>query len=69
MNSGIDISEQSELENCLKNKEVNNRLCKFFEVLIKINSREKLVKGINEDNKTNINNSSIRQKELSNNIQ
>lgn len=58
MDSGIDLTTQSELENALRNKEAKKRLCTFFEVLMKINKREKLVKIENEDNKRDTGNSS-----------
>ena len=56
MESEINIYEQSELKNSLKNKETNQRLVKLFEVLIQINNREKLVKNYNEDNRRNTGN-------------
>jgi len=43
MDSEINLTSQSELEHSLKNKEANQRLLTFFDVLIKINNREKLV--------------------------
>lgn len=51
MQPEIKLSAQSELDYSLKNKEAKQRLCTFIDVLIKINSRENLVKQDHENNK------------------
>ena len=58
MKYGNVISEDSELESLLENKDAHKRLLNFFEVLIQINNREKLVKNYNEDNRRNTGNTS-----------
>jgi len=45
MKSEINFSKQLELNNSLQDRESNKRLLKFFEILIQINNREKLVKN------------------------
>lgn len=69
MNSGIRPTLQSELEDCLKNKEAKRRLCTYFEVLMKINDREKVVINEYTDNKRRISSSRIRDEETCNIIQ
>jgi len=58
MHSEIRPSKQTKLNACLNNHASKNRLLKFFEVLIQINKREKLVKNEKSDNKRNSNNTS-----------
>jgi hypothetical protein len=58
MQSEIKTSQQLKLHQSLQNSEANTRLRKFFEVLIQINKREKLVKNEHSDHKRNTNNSS-----------
>ncbi len=51
-------SKQLKLNKCLENVETKNRLLQFFEVLVKIDDRERVVKSSNSNikNSEKINN-------------
>jgi len=58
MQSEVKPSQQLKINRSLQNSEAHTRLLKFFEILIKINKREKLVKNDSSDHKRNTNNTS-----------
>jgi len=58
MQSEIILSKQLEVNESLQKREGSARLLKFFEVLVQINKREKIVKNYREDNKRNTGNTS-----------
>ncbi len=58
MQSEIILSKQLEVNESLQKREGSTRLLKFFEVLVQINKREKIVKNYREDNKRNTGNTS-----------
>jgi len=58
MQSEIILSKQFKLNKSLQKMESNTRLLKFFEVLIQINKREKLVKNECSNYKRDTNNTS-----------
>ncbi len=51
MSSESRSSQQIKLNECLDNSEAKNQLLQFFEVLIKIDDRERIVKSPNSTNK------------------
>lgn len=58
MQSEIILSKQLEVNESLQKREGSARLLKFFEVLVQINKREKIVKNYREDNTRNTGNTS-----------
>jgi len=61
MQSDNILSKQFELNKSLQKMETNTRLLKFFEVLLQINKREKLVKNECTNYKRDTNNSNKSQ--------